>query len=243
MTADLKLSYLDGRPSTIGITAVNEILRTVGVRASQVPVPTEAYPILEASKTRAISEDEQAKLISLFSLSRKNLLAQIQLAGRTPEVHDGGNLNTSEHDVAPYPKVYDMQAMDEASKQFVLKRFGRLHVNTTDQGVGIDEVMTVVTGGPMTWFYRLPDGVVVKLSVPAVEIGAQAWRISYPGKRPHGGFLDAKHGLLVAYAHGPKEFVMRYEDPNAEGAAALGSNPWIDFSGDAPRMLDDVAAN
>ncbi|KAM3537712.1 hypothetical protein ARSEF1564_009373, partial [Beauveria bassiana] len=77
--------YFDGRPSIIGIAAVNEILRTVGVRAGQVPVPTEAYPILEASKTRAISEDEQAKLISLFSLSRKDLLAQIQLAGRTPE--------------------------------------------------------------------------------------------------------------------------------------------------------------
>lgn len=183
--ANLTLSYTDGRSSTIGIAAVNEVLRAVGVRASQTPVPAEAYPILEASKTRAISEDEQAELISKFSLDRNGLLAQIQLAGRTPEVRDGGNLNTSEHNVAPYPKVYDMQAMDEAGRKFVLGRFGRLHVNTADEGgVGIDEVMTVVSGGPMMWFFRLPDGVIVKLSVPAVEIGDQAWRLSYPGKRP-----------------------------------------------------------
>ncbi|KID82332.1 toxin cluster protein 2 [Metarhizium guizhouense ARSEF 977] len=238
--ADLTLSYTDGRPPTIGIKAVNEVLRTVGVHASRTPSPPEARPILEASKTRALSEDEQAQLISMFSLHRSDLLAQIQLAGRTPEVHDGGHLNTSEHGVAPYPKVYDMQAMDQDAKHLVQARFGRLHVNTTDKGVGIDEVMTVVSGGPMTWFYQLPDGVVVKLSVPVVETGGPAWRLSYPGKRPHGAFLDAEHGLIVAYAHGPEKFVMRYEAPGAQGPEALATNPWIDFGGDAPRMLDDV---
>jgi hypothetical protein len=238
--SDITLSYSDGQPSTTGIEAVNEVLRAVGVHISQPPVPAEARPILEASKTRALSEDEQAELLSMFSLNRSDLLAHIQLAGRTPEVHDGG-LDTSEHGVAPYPKVYDMQAMDNDGKRFAQTRFGRLHVNTTDEGVGIDELMTTVSGGPMTYFYRLPNSVVVKLSVPTVEIGAPAWRISYPGKRPHGGFLDAEHGLIVAYAHGPEKFVMRYEDPSAEGAEALGTNPWIDFSGDAPRLLDDVA--
>ncbi|MFI1213017.1 hypothetical protein ACH4UV_36175 [Streptomyces sp. NPDC020802] len=241
--ADLTLSYIDGRPSTTGIESVNEVLRTVGVHASRTPVPAEARPILEASRFRALSEDEQAELISMFALHRSDLLAHIQLAGRTPEAHDGGHLNTSEHAVAPYPKVYDMQSMDADAKHFVQARFGRLHVNTTDEGVGIDEVMTVVSGGPMTWFYRLPDGVVVKLTVPAVETGEAAWRISYPGKRPHGAFLDAEHGLIVAYAHGPEKFVMRYEDPSAEGAESLGTNPWIDFDGDAPRMLVDVTAN
>lgn len=145
--ADLTLSYIDGRPSTVGIKAVNEVLRTVGVHASRTPSPPEARPILEASKTRALSEDEQA---------------------------------------------------------------------------------------------QLPDGAVVKLSVPVVETGGPAWRLSYPGKRPHGAFLDAEHGLIVAYAHGPEKFVMRYEVPSAQGPEALATNPWIDFGGDAPRLLDDV---
>ncbi|MFI5800564.1 hypothetical protein [Streptomyces sp. NPDC051677] len=246
MTKDdqgLRLSYSDARPATIGVEAVNQVLSAVGVHAGQVPVPAEAQPILEASRIRALREAEQAELISLFSLGREELLEHVELAGRTPEAPRGGFLNTSEHDVPPYPKVYDLKAMDTAARHAVQARFGRLHVNTSADGVGIDEVMTVVSGGPMTWFYRLPDGVIAKLSVGAVDIGVPAWRISYPGIRPHGAFLDAEHGLIVAYAHGPEKFVMRYDAPGAEGAEALGTNPWIDFGGDVPRMLAAVPAN
>ncbi|MGW4983811.1 hypothetical protein [Streptomyces mirabilis] len=241
--ADLQLSYTDGRPTTVGVEAVNQVLRAVGVHVSQVPVPAEARVILDASTVRPLTEEEQAELISLFNLDRDNLLDHVELAGRTPEAPRGGHLNPSEHGVSPYPKVYDMQTMDAAARHFVQERFGRLHVNTTDDGVGIDEVMTVVSGGPFTWFYRLPDGVVAKLSVPAVNTGEAAWRVSYPGKRPHGAFLDAEHGLIVAYTHGPEKFVMRYEDPSAEGSEVLGTNPWIDLSGDAPRLLDAMRVN
>ncbi|MFC9510184.1 hypothetical protein [Streptomyces sp. NPDC057002] len=136
-----------------------------------------------------------------------------------------------------------MKTMDTAARHYVQQRFGKLHVNRSDDGVGIDEVMTVVSGGPWIWFYRLPDGTVAKLSVGAVEIGDLAWRISYPGIRPHAAFLDAEHGLTVAYAHGPEKFVIRYEDSTAEGAEVLGTNPWIDFTGDAPRLLNDIKAN
>ncbi|MCZ0990947.1 hypothetical protein [Streptomyces diastatochromogenes] len=239
----LKLSYTDGRPATIGVEAVNQVLRTVGVRVSRIPVPAEAHPILEASKARALSEEESAELISLFSLHRGRLLEQIELAGRKPEAHRGGYLNTSEVGVPPYPKVYDMKTMDADARHAVQERFGKLHVNSSDHGVGIDEVMTVVSGGPWTWFYRLTDGVVAKLSVGAVEIGDPAWRLSYPGLRPHGAFLDAEHGLIVAYAHGPEKFVMRYEEPSVDGAEVLGTNPWIDFGGEVPRLLNGTTPN
>lgn len=179
---DLSLAYRDGRPSTVGIEPVNAVLRSVGVRATRTPVPADAHPILEASRTRALSEDEQAELISMFGLHRDGLLAHVQLAGPTPEVRGGGRLNTSEHGLAPYPKVYDMQTMDEDARHVVQERLGRLHVNSTDEGVSIDEVMTGVSGGLMTWFYRLTDGVVAKLSVPAVETGEAAGRISYPAR-------------------------------------------------------------
>ncbi len=244
-TADhgnLKLSYSDGRPATTGVEAVNRVLRMVGVRVSQVPVPTEARPMLEASKGRALSEEEGAELLSLFRMHRGQLVEQIELAGRRPEARRGGFLNTSEVGVPPYPKVYDMQTMDADALHAVQERFGRLHVNSSDHGVGVDEVMTVVSGGPWTWFYLLPDGVVAKLSVGAVGTGDPAWRVSYPGLGPHGAFLDAEYGLIVAYVHGPEKFVMRYEEPSVDGAQALGTNPWIDFSGDAPRLLDEVTA-
>jgi hypothetical protein len=99
--------------------------------------------------------------------------------------------------------------------------------------------MTIVTGGPYTWFFVLPDNVVAKLRFGVVPLNGKAWRISYPGLVPHGGYFDAEDGLVVAYAHGPKHFVMRYEDPSVDGYKALGNNPWIDFSGERPRLLDD----
>ncbi|WDE14070.1 hypothetical protein [Thalassomonas haliotis] len=234
----LTLSYSDGRAPTTGVDKVNAVLRTVGVRVSTLPLPQAAKPILESAKTRAITPDESNRLLSLFSLHRGQLLEEIDKAGRQPEAHRGGFLSTSEVGVAPYPKVYDMKAMTPEVKYFLQEKFGKLHVNSAENGVGIDEVMTIVSGGPWTWFFLLKDNVIGKLTLGHVGIAGQAWRISYPGLVPHGGYLDADYGLVVAYAHGPKNFVMRYQEPGVEGAALLGSNAWIDFTGKTPKLLD-----
>lgn len=97
--------------------------------------------------------------------------------------------------------------------------------------------MTIVSGGPYTWFFVMPDNIVGKLIFGHVGKSGHAWRISYPGLVPHGGFFDAEYGLVVAYAHGPEHFVMRYEEPRVQGAETLGNNPWIDFSQDTPQLL------
>ena len=49
---------------------------------------------------------------------------------------------------------------------------------------------------------------------------------------------DAPHGLVVAYAHGPTQFVMRYEDSSVAGAETLNDNPWIDFGASGLRLLE-----
>ncbi len=234
----LTLAYSDGRPVTRGINNVNAVLKTVGVRVSTQALPAAATPILKASQTRAITADEARALITHFALHRGQLLDEISKAGRKPEAHRGGYLSTSEAGVAPYPKVYDMKALTPDVKAYLQKKFGLLHVNSADNGVGIDEVMTIVSGGPWTWFFALPDNTVAKLTLGHVGLDGQAWRISYPGLRPHGGYLDAEYGLVVAYAHGPKNFVMRYEEPSIEGAEVLNTNPWIDLSGETPTLLD-----
>ncbi|MCG8684798.1 MAG: hypothetical protein MI892_07985, partial [Desulfobacterales bacterium] len=110
-------------------------------------------------------------------------------------------------------------------------------VNSSEDNIGIDEVMTIVSGGPYTWFFVLPGNVVGKLTFGHVEKSGHAWRISYPGLVPHGGFFDAEYGLVVAYAHGPDHFVMRYKEPGIQGAETLGKNPWIDFSKEPPELL------
>ena len=240
-SGELRLSYSDGRPDTMGVDDVNLVLRSVGVRVGVVPLPEEAKPILKISQTRALESSETEKLLSIFSLDRGQLLEEIKQAGREPEAHRGGFLTTSEVDVPPYPKIYDIRALTPEVRHFLQEKFGKLHVNSADDGMGIDEVMTIVSGGPWVWFFVLPDDVVAKLTLGHVGLEGTGWRISYPGLVPHGGFLDPEYGLVVAYAHGPKSFVMRYEDPSVASAYLLGTNPWIDYSGDIPKLLDAVA--
>ena len=235
---NIKLSYSDGKPATTGLDNINAVLYSVGVHVSTVSIPEEALPLLKISQTRSLSPDETAKLISIFSLDREDLLDQINKAGREPTAPQGGSLTTSEEGIPPYPKVYDMKAMTPETMIYLQEKFGKLHVNSADDGIGIDEVMTIVSGGPWTWFFVLPDNVVGKLTLGTVSPDGQAWRISYPGLVPHGGFLDAEHGLVVAYAHGPENFVMRYEDSSVSGSELLGTNYWIDFSGKTPELLD-----
>jgi hypothetical protein len=234
----ITLYFSDGSAPITGLEPVNAKLREIGVRVSQMPIPDAATPILRASQTRALTGPESAELLHHFRLGRRELLEEIAHAGRTPEMHRGGFLQTSEQGVPPYPKVYDMRSMDEATTKFVQRKFGRLHVNSSEAGVGIDEVMTIVSGGPYTWFFVFSDNTVGKLRFGVVGNNSPAWRISYPGLVPHGGYFDAPHGLVVAYAHGPESFVMRYEDPSVKCAETLNDNPWIDFESDGTRLLE-----
>jgi hypothetical protein len=233
----IALHYSDGTPASVGLDAVNARLRTIGVRVTEVPIPAAAQAILQASRTRAVTKEESAALLGHFQLGRKDLLQEIVQAGRAPAMPRGGYLQTSEIGVAPYPKVYDMLALDAPTTAFIQRKFGRLHVNSSEAGVGIDEVMTIVSGGPYTWFFVFPQDVVGKLRFGRVGERGLAWRISYPGLVPHGGFFDAADGLVVAYAHGPASFVMRYEDPSVDGAGTLNDNPWIDFNAARPVLL------
>jgi hypothetical protein len=233
----IALHYSDGTPASVGLEAVNARLRSIGVRVTEVQIPAAARPMLHASRTRAVNAEESAALLGQFHLGRKELLQEILNAGRSPAMPRGGHLQTSEIGVAPYPKVYDMQALDAPTTAFIQRKFGRLHVNSSEAGVGIDEVMTIVSGGPYTWFFVFPQDVVGKLRLGRVGERGLAWRISYPGLVPHGGFFDAADGLVVAYAHGPSSFVMRYEDPSVDGAATLNDNPWIDFTANRPVLL------
>ncbi|WP_205748345.1 hypothetical protein [Dyadobacter bucti] len=236
----IQLEFSDGRPNAVGFKNANAILSQIGVHASLITIPVEAKDILTKSFKRAITEKEHEKLIALFTLNKDALLKQINLAGRKPEVANGGNLNTSEIGVKPYPKIYDMKAMNEEQQAGALRKFGKFHVNSSDDGIGIDEVMTVVAGGPFKWFFILPDQTIVKLTVKNVTPSEQAVRLSYPGLGIHAGYMDPKNGLIVAYAHGPENFVMRYEKAGIRGEKFLGTNPWVDFSGPMPKIKDKM---
>ena len=133
--AALTLAYSDGRPATTGVDNVNAVLRSVGVRVSTLPLPEAASPLLETSKTRALTPEEAGQLISVFSLHRGELLEEIDRAGRKPEAHRGGFLSISEVDVPPYPKVYDMKAnrYTQRSDRPLSRKFRVFHQPANEQ--------------------------------------------------------------------------------------------------------------
>ncbi|WP_250961796.1 hypothetical protein [Pseudomonas sp. CG7] len=234
----VSLKFSDGRPDIVGVNDVNAALKPIGVHVTTVDIPESAKAVLATSHERALTEDEKKSLIGVFSLTNGQLLEQVQLAGRQPAVPGGGVL-TEETGFGPYPKVYDMKALDDKTHKAVLEKYGRMHVNSADDGTDVDEVMTVVAGGPFRWGFTMPDGSIARFQVEKIELNDRAVRVSYHGLGMHAGIMDARQGLIVAYGHGPKEFTMRYK-ADVPHANLLGTNPWVDFSGKMPVVLDKV---
>lgn len=224
------LHFSDGRPAVRGVAEVNAVLGTAGVHLSRIPLPARARSLLESSAHAPLTDEQQRELLAMFALSRDEVLEQVRLAGRQPVLPQGGSLTTRESGVPPYPKVYDLKSMSDSDRLAARDKFARLHVNATDDGIGVDEVMSLVAGGPWTWFFLLDGNVVARLQMARVAPGDAGWRLSYPGLTPHGGHFHATDGLVIAYITGPKEWQMRYRAPQVPGAAMLGQNPWIDFA-------------
>lgn len=234
------LSFSDSSPSATDLDSINKILHAAGVHLSQVALPQEAALILGEAYLSKLNEDQQAKILKIFALSREDLLDQIKIAGRQPAIPGGGSLSTREAGVPPYPKIYDMRAMSPQDFINAQNKFGKLHVNSAENGQGVDEVMTLVSGGPWTWFFLLKENVVGKLTLSSVPTLGPAWRLSYPGLTPHGAFMNAEQGVCVAYICGPETWLMRYEAPQIKGGDMLGKNPWVDFSDKQPVLLDVI---
>ncbi|WP_342609158.1 hypothetical protein [Vibrio tritonius] len=222
----VRMQFSDGRSDVVGIDNVNTVLRVVGVRASQVDIPKEAKSVLKAINGRTFTDEEKSQLLKIFSLNRAQLLDQVRLAGREPAYPRGGYLEIEAVDAGTYPNVNDLKTLSPSIRSMVNQRFGLLHVNTWDDGTGIDETMTVIAGGPFTWFFVLPDGVVSKVTAEVVEPTGKAFRISYPGLVIHGGFMP-EDGVAIGIAHGPKKFRIRYEEPSVPNARLLGTNPGL----------------
>ncbi len=238
--AQATLSFSDNRSAISDLDKINASLHTIGVHLGNVNIPEEAKTIIESTSKSKLNDEQQSKILKLFSLSRKEVLNQIYQAGRKPVIAEGGSLSTREVGVPPYPKIYDMKAMSAQDHINAENKFGKLHINKADNGVGVDEVMTLISGGPWTWFFLLEENVVVKLSLSSIPLKGSGWRISYPGTVPHGAFMDAQEGICVAYITGPETWLMRYEASTIKGAKMLGTNPWIDFSNKQPVLLDEI---
>ena len=96
-----------------------------------------------------------------------------------------------------------------------------------EDGTDIDEVMTVVSGGPFRWGFTLKDGSIARFQIDKVGLQDKAVRISYHGLGMHAGLMDAKQGCWWPSPTGPKAFTMRYQ-ADVPHAQLLGTNPRAD---------------
>ena len=240
MTDSLRLDFSSGRTCLNGLIPINQELMKIGVRVSFVPLVNESIELLAASIEEgcsAISQSQKKDLLRFYELDRTALLEQISLAGRHPACSEGGELVTSEKGVPPYPKIYDLKAMGSQGQIEAQFKFGRFHFNSSPLGEGVDEVMTLVSGGPWTWFFaNAQEGEMMKLTLGYVQSSTGGIRLSYPGLNPHGAFMRSmpkanrsEGGLCIAQIHGPHEWLMQYAD--------VGANPWCDFSDSSQPVL------
>jgi hypothetical protein len=82
--------------------------------------------------------------------------------------------------------------------------------------------------------------VLARLTIDKLDTLDYAVRLSYPGLGMHAGYLDPTQGLIVAFAHGPERFTVRFEEPSVPHAELLNTNAWVDFSGDMPKLREKV---
>jgi hypothetical protein len=225
------LSFSDNRHDVTILGDINSALRTVGVYIGQVKIPNEAVEILQNSALRELNEAECSKILNIFVLNRSDIINQIKITGREPVVPGGGSLTTSEENMPSYPKIYDLKTLNDSDRLYVQNKFGALHSNYNEEGIGVDEIMTVLSGGPWTWFFSLDDNeLVAKLTIPRINPTLGGWKLNYPGMLPHGALIDALDGICVAQVCGSQTWAMHYEPNDVCRASILGKNPWISLS-------------
>ena len=213
------LKFSDGRASLSDLAAINDFLKTIGVQLNRIELPIAARPLLEASAKASLSDAERTRYPGgvLGIASGRGRAGPV--AEREPVLPRGGSMSSGEVGAQPYPKVYDLKSMGPQDRLNARNKFGRLHVNSTDDGVGVNEVMTLVAGGPWTWYFLLKDNVVVELQMSRVEPAGRGWRLSFPGLTPHGGHFHAEDGLWHRlHITGPEVWTMRYEASGLAGA-------------------------
>ena len=169
------------------------------------------YPIAsrnaETATSRKIAQHGIC-LLDYFLLPRERLLEIVSASGRTPNVSDGGALETtvSNQDYG-YPQLWVVQEGVDYT------RFDRFHVNVAEDGTGVDEVLQMVSGEGVVVRVQQSSGMThnLRLDCPASDV---CWMISYDAGQSHVGSLSsATPGTkLVVQAFGPSEWALRYTD-------------------------------
>ncbi|GJL66697.1 MAG: hypothetical protein NPIRA05_16680 [Nitrospirales bacterium] len=95
MTANgIQLNVSDGRPLLIDLVSIQSILADLGMGIWPLDLTSVSDEIQALIRQQSLSDEERARLLAHFLLSRERLLEVIAQAGRTPHVSGGGELST-----------------------------------------------------------------------------------------------------------------------------------------------------
>jgi hypothetical protein len=192
-------------------TAVDEVqteLRQIGIGVWPLQLSEAPEDVRRLLTQDDLTDEETARLRDHFLLSREQLLELVADSGRTPNVPGGGALETNVANQAyGYPQLWVVQGDVDYT------RFDVLHVNTSDDGVGVDEVLQMVSGEGVIVRTRLSNGTIYNLRLDCPSNDA-CWIFSYDAGRDHIGSLSsATPGTkLVVQAFGPREWSLRYTE-------------------------------
>ena len=206
--AGLRLEYSGDQPDETGLEVINEVLAPFGSRIWSLDlrsVPTDIRQLLD---TPELNDAESRQVMDYFMLPRAQLTARFEEAGRTLQVPGGGEMSTLDmtHNIR-YPELYIVNPGVDFS------RFDRFHVNTGEDGIGVDEMMFVLVGSGVRLLQHLPDAGLVTLHIdcPGKDHG---WYVTYNGSYPHIGSISgcAPGTKVLMQVIGVPQWHMRYED-------------------------------
>ena len=207
-TTGLLLEFGDGRPAVVELADVNAGLSPYGSRVSQLDLGGVLGDVRRLLAQPHLTEEEAGRVKAQFLLSRQRLLQIVAEAGRARHVPNGGSMTpwVENHGYA-YPQLY----LAEAGVDYT--RFDRFHVNTADDGTGVDEIGQLLHGGGVRIMQRRPGlgMTTLHLSCPSADHG---WIVTYDGGFSHIGSLSgARLGTkFLMQVIGPERWVMRYDD-------------------------------
>lgn len=183
----------DSTPITC-LTEAQEILKKF--RTGLWPIPLQHIPneIKELLKKPVITDTESNTIQVYFQLQKKDLLKKISDAGRKP-----GKCEVMTTCLLVVAAEGDYSAYD------------RLHVNESTTGVGVNEVIQMLSGHGYVFHQILSNGDAIRLTLNCLDHN-QGWLLSYYGGMPHiSSVSSAEVGtkILIQLIE-PKQWALRY---------------------------------
>ena len=204
----IRLLYSAERSALTDLSEINLALAPFGSRIWSLDLSERPQDVRQLLKQETLNVSESTQVQECFLLSRERLLSVIEEAGRVPQVAGGGEMSTLNrtHNIT-YPQLYIVVPGIDYS------RFDRFHVNVTSDGIGVDEVMQVVSGGGVRLLQHLPGQGLVTLEIDCFDDDS-GWIITYDGAYPHiGSISGAQEGTKVLMqVIGPCQWDMKYEE-------------------------------